>query len=180
MNSTGKMERLRKTVSSSKGMASRINLVVLQGSSFTEIGSMGAEHWYGRLIGYEGNERKELELRRKLTDRKEVEYLNAKDGVSGLSAWKLGHETMRFPSREALVTYACKTWRKAFSRADALIKGRVASCEPQEPLAARDPDILEILKEFWETRKKLGGYEHNPTAMRTLLRIYDKWISGKP
>lgn len=173
MNSTGKMERLKKTVSSSRGM-NRINLVVFEGSSFADIESIGGEHFYGLLIGYEGNERRRVELKRELTDMKEVDYLNRIDGVSELSAWKLGDETVRFPSSEALVQCALKTWKKMFPSADALVRSTSFIDGPQEPLAAKSQEILWILRGFWKARNRLG--EQEGTA--GLIGAYNKWLYG--
>ncbi len=65
----------------------KVKLAVLTVSSYTSLGSINAEHWYGKIHCIDESERKSLELKRKLTDQKEVDHLNEKDDTREASAW---------------------------------------------------------------------------------------------
>jgi len=156
----------------------KIKLVVLQVSSYTEIGSIGAEHWYGKLHCIDESGRKSLELKRKLADKKEIDHLNEKDETSDISAWKAGDETNRFQSRKDVEDEAVRQWEGAFPDYDALVVGLTAVADPQRPLAAKHPTTLKILQCFWDAAQKTGGYEKNPKAMDAIFQEYLAWSSG--
>lgn len=157
----------------------KLKLAVLEVSSYTNIGSIGAEHWYGKISCNDGLKKETLELKRKLSDPREVDHLNRKDEIqSKFFAWKIGQETNRFPDRAAVCAAAVQAWRKAFPGYDALIVGLYAICDPQEPLDARDPKIMKALQAFWARRRKLGGYERNPAGMEKLWKSYNAYTEG--
>lgn len=156
----------------------RLKLAVLQVSSYTEIGSIGAEHWYGKIHCVDESARKSHELKRKLADQKEVDHLNEKDGTSEISAWKIGDEVNRFNSRKDVETEAIRQWKAAFPDYDALVVGLTAVADPQRPLDAKHPTTLKILQCFWDAAQKTGGYEKNPKAMDAIFQEYLTWSSG--
>jgi len=156
----------------------KLKIVVLQVSSYTQIGSFNAEHWYGKLHCIDESGRKSHELKRKLTDQKEVDHLNEKDETSELSAFKIGDETNRFKTREYVEAEAVRQWKAAFPDYDALVVGLTAVADPQRPLDAKHPTTLKILKCFWDAAQKTGGYEKNPKAMDAIFREYLTWSSG--
>lgn len=157
----------------------KIKLAVLTVSSYTSLGSINAEHWYGKIHCIDESERKSHELKRKFTDQKEVDYINEKDDVSELSAWKVGDETNRFKSREDVEAEAVRQWQSVFPDYDALVVGLTAVADPQRPLAAKHPTTLKILQCFWDAAQKTGGYEKNPKAMDAIFREYIAWADGK-
>jgi hypothetical protein len=152
----------------------KLKLVVLQVSSYTTLGSINAEHWYGRLYCIDESGRKSHELNRKLTDQKEVAYLIGKDGFTG---WKVGDETNRFKTREDVEREAVRQWKK-FPAYDALVVGNTASADPQRPLDARKAAVLKILKCFWKHAQATGGYDKNYKAMDEIHKEYWAWICG--
>ena len=156
----------------------KVKLAVLTVSSYTSFGSFNAEHWYGKIHCIDESERKSLELKRKLTDQKEVDYLNQKDDTTEISALKIGDETNRFKTREDVEHEAVRQWEAAFPSYDALVVGLTAVADPQRPLAAKHPTTLKILQCFWDAAKKTGGYEKNPKAMDAIFHEYLTWSSG--
>ena len=156
----------------------KVKFVVLQVSSYTEIGSIGAEHWYGKLHCIHESERRSHELKRKLTDQKEVDHLNQKDETSEISAWKIGDEVNRFKTRKDVEDEAVRQWEAAFPGYEALVVGLTAVADPQRPLAAKHPTTLKILQCFWDAAQKTGGYEKNPKAMDAIFQEYLAWSSG--
>lgn len=156
----------------------KTKLVVLQVSSYTELGSIGAEHWYGKLLCDDGGVRKDFELKRILSDQKEIDHLNDKDETSDFSAWKVGDETNRFKSRLDVENFAISNWKTAFPEHDALVVGLFASADPRRPLDARKPEIFRILKCFWDAAQKTGGYEKNYKAMDAVQKEYWGWVCG--
>ena len=157
----------------------KLRIVVLTVSSYTEIGSFNAEHWYGKLHCIDESGRKSHELKRKLTDQKEVDHLNEKDETSEISAWKVGDEVNRFQARKDVEDEAVRQWKTAFPDYDALVVGLTAVADPQRPLDARKSSTLKILQCFWKAAQATGGYEKNPDAMDEIFREYLAWSSGK-
>lgn len=157
----------------------KIKLVVLQVSSYTSLGSINAEHWYGKLHCSDESGRKSYELKRKISDQKEADHLNEKDEVSESSAWKVGSETNRYQTREDVEKDAVLKWKLEFPGYDGLVVGLTASADPQRPLDARRSVNLMILKCFWKHAQETGGYEKNPKAMDEIHKEYWAWICGK-
>jgi len=157
----------------------KLKLVVLQVSSYTTLGSINAEHWYGKLHCIDESGRKSHELKRNLIDQKEVDHLNEKDETAEFSAFKIGSETNRFQTRKDVEDEAVRQWRDAFPGYDALVVGMTAVADPQRPLAAKKLSILKTLQCFWSAAQETGGYEKNPKAMDEVFREYLAWSSGK-
>jgi len=109
------------------------NVVYVQITSWYPI-SVGAEHYYGKLV-YKGKDRQSMELLRTLSQ-KEATYLNKKDGCH---LWSKGEETKRWDTRQQVVEEAEKVWKKHFPDADLLVLGGSAnSLEPQHILIGPD------------------------------------------
>lgn len=157
----------------------KIKLAVLQASSYTTLGSINAEHWYGKISCGDESGRKSHELKRKLTDKKEIAYLNEKDDTGKIFAWKVGQETNRFKSREDVEKEALRQWKKEFPGHDALVVGLTAVADPQRPLDARKSSVFMILKCFWQHAQETGGYDKNYKAMEEIHKEYWAWICGK-
>ena len=96
--------------------------VIINITSFMDIGSGGAEHYYAKSteIEHVGNVYKMMRddiyerygkdsdrLTRSIDTQKEIDYLNKKDSWSG---WKLGDETERFNSIEQIKKMAGEKW----------------------------------------------------------------------
>jgi hypothetical protein len=160
-------------------VSGKLKLVVLQVSSYTTLGSFNAEHWYGKLHCSDESGRKSHELKRKLTDKKEIAYLNEKDDTGKTFAWSVGDETNRFKSREDVEREAVRQWEKVFPAYGALVVGNTASADPQRPLDARKPAVLKILKCFWKHAQATGGYGKNYKAMDEIHKEYWAWVCGK-
>jgi len=152
----------------------KLKFVVLSVYSYTDLGSFNAEHWYGKLSCSDESGRKTHELKRKLTDQKEVDHLVGKDDYG----WKVGDETNRFQSRKDVEDEAVRQWKAAFPGYDALVVGMTAIADPQRPLSARSPAILKTLQCFWKAVQDAGGYEKNSKAMDEIFKEYWSWMSG--
>lgn len=153
----------------------RIQLVCLEISSWR--GSIGAEHYYGKLLCEDSED--EIEVERTLDDQKEVDYLNKKDGAGdGFHRWDVGNTTKRFSTAKAVEERAILIWRRHFPKHAALVIGIYGSAGPRRPLDAK-PTVLKKLQSFWKRAEAAGGYEKNYNAMDKVQKEYWAWLCGK-
>lgn len=157
----------------------KIKLVFLQVSSYTSLGSINAEHWYGKLHCSDESGIKSHELKRRITDQKEADHLNDKDDVSEFSSWKVGSETNRFQARKDVEVEVLRQWKAVFPGHDAVVVGNVACADPQRPLDARKFAVLVKLQNFWKRCQDCGGYEKNPKTMEKIFREFIAWSGGE-
>lgn len=155
----------------------RIQLVCLEIHSWR--GSIGGEHYYGKLVCDDYGDHKEVEMKRTIEDQKEVDYLNKKDGATdGFHRWNVGSETVRFSSTKAIEDKAVLIWRRHFPKHHALVVGMCAVADPRRPIDGK-PGILKKLQSFWERAEATGGYEGDEKAMNKVHQEYWSWIIGK-
>lgn len=154
----------------------RIRLVVLELSSWR--GSIGGEHYYGKLECDRGRGQG-IRVTRKISTKEEADYLSKKDGTSGgFHVWKIGQETNRFNTRQDVENRAKEIWRRYFPKHHALIVGLVGIADPQRPLDG-DPAILKKLQSFWRRAQRTGGYEKNYKAANRVHEEFWAWMCGK-
>jgi len=110
-------------------------IVFLEVTSWRGI-SIGAEHYYGHLISYNGEGLDKVELKRKLTA-KDAVALNKKDSsITSHSRWKAGEEVGRFDTREQVKVAALKAFAERFNSDDILLMGRYVGGVPgEQPLS---------------------------------------------
>ncbi len=153
----------------------RLKFVYLEITSWVGL-SIGAEHYYGKLI-ISGTREKSVDLTKKLSDR-ECFYLNKKDSLSGIIRWKAGQTTKRFNTEADLERLAIKIWKKKYPKYDALLEGRSSILDPQKPLDARKKVVLNKLRKFWIDAEATGGYEGDEKAMDKISDEYMAWAFG--
>lgn len=153
-----------------------LKLAVLVIRSWVTLGSINAEHWYGKISYWNGHEHRYFELKRKLTSKAEIEHLKGKDDFKH---YKPGDLTNRYGSAKLVRRAAIQQWKKQFPECDALVEGSVGLCDPMAPLDARDPKVLLRLKFFWNRAEKIGGYEKDEVAMKLNTDEYCRWVDGK-
>ena len=91
----------------------------LEISSYTWIGSIGAEHFYGKLRIEKPEER--IELRHKMSA-KMAKYMNKKDGTRSFCKYKPGELTHRFDTEEEVTLFGLHYFKTRFPKG-ILIKG---------------------------------------------------------
>jgi hypothetical protein len=164
-------------------MNNGLNIVYCDITSFTEIGSIGAEHWYGKLkqgwgdwnLAYDN----QVELLHPLTQ-KEATYLNKKSN-NKFSRYKKGELSHRFDTEEEVEKFAINIWREKFPDGLVLISGSSGTCQPQKPLDAVDKKLLGKLvviwnkfKPFWEDGN--DGWDKHEKPMRLLCSQWYKLL----
>lgn len=144
----------------------------LEISSFA--GSVGAEHYYGKIVFYENHEFQRVELKHILTA-KEARYLTKKDEAWG-AKFRKGMTTERFESKEEIVRQAKKLWKKAFPKAHVLLYGSsgVASIQPWLDCRPGLEKLMAHVNVLYRIREKRGGYEQDPEAADAIDRKYWK------
>lgn len=154
-----------------------INLktVYLEISSWQDI-SMGAQHYYGELIGYNGDERKEVKLTRILTPRQAAKANRYRSSDSFLNV-RAGDESDGFDEKDEIIKLALKVWLTHFPDAQLLIQGRISVAEPQEILACPAyPEIIESANKLYEEFEAIEGY-HYKRNWKQAEEIDDKWTN---
>ena len=147
--------------------------------------SAGGEHYYGKLTAY-GNRYspshfKNMDIKRKLTDKKEVKYLNQKDGsfIGGGKTyfrWKIGDKTNRFEIEEDIQKVALEIWKKEYPECDYLILGRSAVAEPQLILDGKDESLMKTANEIFQEFEKLAEYWDCDDNEKKMDILSKKWF----
>lgn len=140
------------------------DIVYLEISSFEGI-SIGATHYYGKLI----NNTERIELAKKITksniDSFKCDYYN------------IGDYTERFLNEEEVIKNAKKNWKKYFPNAIVLIKGFKSILDPQECIAG-DNKWKKIINSYFKLSEACGGYEYNNELMTKISNEYMKNVLG--
>jgi len=142
--------------------------VYLQITSWAGV-SIGAEHSYGELCGYNGKEDQTIELKKALT-REDARLLNKKDSTYG-RLWKEGELTKRFNTEEEIIKIAKKEWKKHFPQAKVLIEGRSGILEPQLIIVA-PADYKRKCNILFQKVEANNGWEGDEKVMQA---IEDEW-----
>lgn len=146
--------------------------IVLEISSWAGT-SIGAEHYYGRLMGYADNKITYVELKKTLTQR-EADCLNKKD--ESYVKLKQGDESTRFNSKKEIREKAIEIWKQHFPYDEFLLEGRFAVCNPQKCLVAPD-GLKDKINSLYEEQERIGGYERSPKRTEEIYREYTKLIA---
>lgn len=137
-----------------------------------EIGSFGAEHYYGKLCC----DGKDVEIVRPMTQAEALK-LNKKDDVK---FYKAGHELSRFDTKEEIISIAKKVWKTHFTDGDFLILGTASHAEPQLVLAGCEPIISKANKIFSKYEKigyiqKGYFYDRREEDWGKIKKLSRKW-----
>ena len=127
----------------------RENYVVLEISSWAGM-SLGAEHYYGALIGYINDEYTKKDIEKPMSE-EEAEKLRVKDDWK---YYKKGSPTTRFDTKQEIREIALVTWQTIFPNAKALLEGHSSSAEPMKVLWVKHPEYTDELNKIWEKNEK--------------------------
>lgn len=144
-------------------------------SSYTYIGGIGAEHFYGKIVFDNRAERygfSEVELKHPLSE-KEALYLNKKDQTRGIdfTRYKTGELSEKFWT-EKEVEAAALRWMQQNEPKDILVKGERSYYEPKK--------IIYSPKEFNAKTKILNKltsqYEAVEQDSKLSNKLYKKYF----
>jgi len=105
-------------------------LAFLKVTSFTWIGSIGAEHFYGKLQVEKPEETVELEHK---MSAKMAKYMNKKDGTESFCRYKAGDMTNRFDTEEEVIMFGLMYFKTRFPKG-ILIQGDNCSRSAMYPV----------------------------------------------
>ena len=147
---------------------SRNDYVVLEITSWAGM-SLGAEHYYGALVGYINNEyiKKDIE---KPMSKEETEKLRIKDDWK---YYKEGSLTTRFDTKEEIRKIALTKWKTIFPNAKALLEGRFSYAEPMKVLWVKNPEYIDELNNIWEKNEKVLHVPMNDKKIDVLINKFD-------
>lgn len=107
-------------------MYNKNSIVHLEITSFMDIGSFGAEHYYGKLTGYINNEYTSKDIK-KAMNQSEARKLSKKDDFK----YHAGHMTSRFDTKDEIINIARKEYKEIFKKAKVLLLGNSAHVKPK-------------------------------------------------
>ena len=123
-------------------------IIHLEISSFRGI-SLGAIHYYGKLVG---NTR--IELEKTLTRRDAIKLNKHDDGY----IWRPGTKYSGFDSEEEVIEFALNVWKKHFPSGIILIQGNSAVADPQLVIAG-DRKIANTINKWYYQAEKINWYD---------------------
>jgi len=148
----------------------REKYVVLEISSWQGM-SLGAEHYYGKLVGEKDDNYIKYELE-KIMSKKDAERLSKKDDWK----YKEGRGTSRFENEDEIREIAIKEWQKIFPNACALLEGRSISAEPMKCLKVKNENLKEKLNKIWEENEVISHISRNYNKIDILCDKYWKLL----
>lgn len=156
------------------------DIVCLEISSWRGI-SIGAMHYYGKIVGYKDNEYHHATLTRKLSayvaaemnrhHRKEFPYEHDP------YRYRAGQTTECFDTRQQIISLAKRCWLTHFPKAHVLMLGSFSVANPQQILIA-PADFKKKVNDLWREDERIGGYEGNPKRSEEIYREYQAYING--
>ena len=87
----------------------------LEISSFTYCGSIGAEHFYGKIDFPDITKVEKLRLKKPLSQ-KEATYLNKKEGTRAFARYKMGDLSDRFKTKAELIKFAVDLFKYMYPK----------------------------------------------------------------
>lgn len=128
----------------------KLKVVYLEISSWRGI-SIGASHWYGKLVC----NGEHIELRRKLSA-KDAAEMNRK--WSSGNIFRRGSMCKSFDSEQDIIKLAVTTFKKHFKGASVLVLGHSCTADPQKVLIG--PREFKSKVNAWYRRtERIGGYD---------------------
>jgi len=138
--------------------------------------SVGAVHVYGTLSC---DDEKYVRMTKTLT-RKTAAQMNKMDrdwGRIGLTH-RPGEESECFDTEDDVIDVAKDTYKEHYPKADALVQGTPADCDPKEVLDGPKKFITAGMKLYKKT-EKVGGWEGDIEAMEKICDEWDKLVAEK-
>lgn len=160
-------------------MPGPIKTVTLEISSWRGI-SIGAQHYYGKLIfdDAEGKYQR-VELLRTLDDAGATKLMKQQNDGRNPDYWIeyfAGDRTDCFDTKIELRNLAKKEWKKLCPDAKLLICGSSCCADPQEVLAADDPELMKQINYLWALAEEIDYYEKDEKAMTKIYKAYQKLL----
>jgi hypothetical protein len=137
--------------------------------------SVGGEHLTGTLKGYCNGELKHVKIKHPLSS-SEAMHLNKKEECSFLCRHKVGESSARFETEAELIKAARKIWKMEYPKARALIKGSLATADPQQVLSA-DREFKMTVNRMWKAMKAVGGYDGDEAECDRIYHTYKDFLN---
>jgi hypothetical protein len=134
---------------------SRETFVVLTISTWAGM-SLGAEHYYGKLSGYNKGEYVTIDLEYPLTE-KQAKQLSKKDDWE----YKMGRMCSRFDVKDDVRKVALEEWKERYPDAKILFEGNSASAEPLKCLWAKSKKFIDAFNKLWEENEAIPHVSKN-------------------
>ena len=161
-----------------------VDACALEIRSFVDIGSIGAEHYYGTLsyhLHHKDDPHEKVELEHPLTTR-EAKHLNKKDGSSLFGDMGVRHRkgemSVRFETKEELRAYAIIKYRTHFPNAIGLVEGSGVEYNVSPILHGLDHIAVRAAALMAEW-KACGGYEGDEERARDINKRWRE-LTSKP
>jgi hypothetical protein len=149
--------------------------IFLEITSFIGI-SLGASHYYGKIVGDVDDKYAKVDLKRTLTTAGAAE-LTERHGDD--YTYRAGQSVEGFDTKEEIIALAKATYKDHFPGAKVLVLGRYVYGGPHPVLDGPD-GLAEAVAELIVLAEKIGWWEnpHNDAAMKTISRQYDALIKA--
>jgi hypothetical protein len=158
-----------------------IKMVTLEIESWMGV-SIGAIHFYGTLhFDDTDGEYQRIEIRRVLDEDAAYKLTKQKNSGKNPDYWvdyEEGQDTECFDGSGDIKRIAIDTWKEHCPDGELLICGRFAVGDPQEVIAADDPEVMKLINEMCDHAELIGGYEGDFDTMRKISDLYCKLIEG--
>jgi hypothetical protein len=130
-------------------------------TSFTYIGSIGAEHYYGKII-FTDKSIERFDLQHPLTQ-KEAIHLNKKDGdIKIFHRYKRGELSDRFETENDVINYGIKLFKEKYSDYILILGNNCArSAVPLIYWPNKLNKLAVKINKLADKWEKIGGYEGN-------------------
>jgi len=136
--------------------------------------SIGATHFYGELLCFDGAGLKKVTVTHKMTS-KMAKELSKKDDWH----YKPGEETHRFSDKEQIIDKAKEIWKREFPNGRVLFLGSGSSIEPKQILDTSfdcNPILLSKVNEIADTYPDLDkSLADNECGWRIRYTVNDVW-----
>ncbi len=152
------------------------NYVILEITSFKDF-SIGATHYYGKLVGNKNGEYTHVEISKEMTQ-EEADWFNKNDGVKSL--YKKGDSTDRFNTKSEIRKEAVKIWKEEFPDAEFLVEGEPALAEPMNCLDAKNFEDKVQLNNIWYAYSQIpydikNGYDRSEENWEKISKLWKQF-----
>lgn len=147
--------------------------VFLEVSSWQGV-SIGAEHYYGKLVRYSPYHTVELEYR--LTEKQAAEFSKKDDWK-----YKAGDKCSRFDTVDEVVKLGIAQYKDFFPDAKILFTGESSTSAEPSKMIDGDPDLMKLANEIWQKYEAIpwerrgAFYDRSPENRKIVNRLTDEW-----
>jgi hypothetical protein len=148
----------------------RENRVVLTISCWAGV-SFNAEHYYGKLSGYNNGEYVTYDLEYVMSI-KQAKKLSKKDDWE----YEEGRKSSRFDTKDEIREIALAEWKNYYPDSQALLEGQSASAEPLKCLWVKNSEYIDELNKLWETNEATPHISKNWKVIDDMCDRFDKLL----